>query len=76
MSMIPGAWAFISSKRESGDFYSVMYTEENSADVMHTSYFSRTHGRCPWRKKAVMWRNFKFLNMKHVEKAKISPQVD
>ena len=26
--------------------------------------------------KSVMWRNFKFLYMKHVEKAKISPHVD
>ena len=26
--------------------------------------------------KSVMWRNFKFLYMKHVEKAKISPHLD
>ena len=30
----------------------------------------------PVEKKSVMWRNFKFLYMKHVEKAKISPHVD
>ena len=29
----------------------------------------------PWRK-SVIWRNFKFLYMKHVEKAKISPHLD
>ena len=28
------------------------------------------------REKSVMWRNFTFLYMKHVEKAKISPHVD
>ena len=42
----------------------------------HTSYLSRTHGRCPWGKKSVMWRNFKFLYMTDVEKAKISSHLD
>ena len=30
----------------------------------------------PVEKKSVMWRNFKILYMKHVEKAKICPHVD
>ena len=30
----------------------------------------------PVEEKSVMWRNFKILYMKHVEKAKICPHVD
>ena len=30
----------------------------------------------PVEKKSVMWRNFKFLYMKHVEKVKITPHLD
>ena len=30
----------------------------------------------PVEKKSAMWRNFKFLYMKHIEKAKISPHLD
>ena len=42
----------------------------------HTSYLSWTHGRCPWRKKSVMWRIFKLLYMTDEEKSNISPHVD
>ena len=34
----------------------------------------RTDGVCG--EKSVMWRHFKFLYMKHVEKAQICPHVD
>ena len=58
--------------------YKFCFDAKNQKFMKHTAIPHICHGHTDnvRGEKSVMWRNFKFLYMKHVEKAKISPHLD